>query len=233
MANEQELIAANVEAIVNLQVNSIQTQKTGNPDMVTWQPPAESEVSLGDSKPITFVRDRLIASNTFRTDDIEILTSLEPLGESRQLNFSGNWSEIEALMLKDKMPLMVKVKDRDPKVAGSQSEYQLRTLRIKEANGQRQLYHVDMLQADNEMALENSQFSTEITDKNHYSVYPAVVRTKDLRAEFKGIGPKIENKILTRFLSFGNLDLDAAQKSYLKPIIAAAQNKILPPLKAK
>lgn len=191
----KQLVEAQIESLVNLQIHSISTEKIGDSGMRTWSPPPESGVSLGDSKPITFIRDRLIASNAFKTDDIEIFTSLEPLGESRVLNFSTHWPEIESLLLKDKTPLMVKVKDRDSKIEGSQSEYQLRVLRVKDVNGQKKLYHVDMLQGDNEMALEN--------------------------------------KIITRFLSFGNLDLDAAQKSYLKPIIAAAQNRLLPPLKTK
>lgn len=219
-ASAEQEIQARIEALVNLHTNSVDTQQRANDkNVLVWLPPEGNVIDLGRSKPITFIKNRLLPSNIYETGDIQVFTEMSSLNELSL--FMDYWDDAKDLLLQDKSPIMVTEESK-----GGERQTQLKVLRIIERDGVRKMYYVDMMQAGNLTTIENGSYATEITDENSNNIYPAVIKVKDLRDEFKGIGPKIENKFAVRFLSFGNTDPAGAQKQYLKPLIARAEEKI-------
>lgn len=218
-SDEQE-VQARVESLVSLHKNSVSTEpRDDDKNVLVWVPPEGNVIDWGKSKPITFIKNRFLPSNVYETGDIQVFSEMSSLNELGL--FMDYWDDAKDLLLQDKSPVVV----IDESEKGDR-QTQLKVLRVIEKDGTRKMYYVDPMQTDNLTAVENPSYGTEITDENSNNIYPTVVKVKDLRNEFKGIGPQIENKVVVRFLSFGNVDLNGAQKQYLKPLIAKAEQKL-------
>lgn len=217
LGNERE-VQANIEALVKLHVNSVPTKVHPNdPHALEWTP--TNEIDWDGSKKIQFIMNRFVPSNVYQTNDIQVFTEWDSL---KQLGmFRDYWDNAKDLLLLDGSPVMV----RENSQSGP-SQGKLKVLRVIEKDGLKEMYCVDLLQADNLTAIENPLYSTRVTENNLEYIYPAVVRVKDLRDSIKDIDSKIGNKVAVRFFAFGNLDPEEAKRQSLKPLIAAAEKKI-------